>query len=177
MIRPLRFRSCVAAFAALVVTIPNPVWAQQLAKKVIASGGHVATSTNYGVRGTAGQAAIGTAATTTISGAFGYWYNTGEVVTATEPGGSVPLRFDLEQNFPNPFNPTTTIRFSLAKSGAVDLTVYDVRGRAVVTLIDETLSAGSHRIIVDATDFPSGVYWYRLTSNDATLVKKFVLLK
>lgn len=69
--------------------------------------------------------------------------------------------FQLE-NHPNPFNPSTEIRFELPESGPVELTVYDARGREVQSLLNETLSAGPHSVTFEAGDLPSGVYLYRL---------------
>ncbi|MCK4302181.1 MAG: T9SS type A sorting domain-containing protein, partial [candidate division Zixibacteria bacterium] len=86
------------------------------------------------------------------------------------------------QNYPNPFNPTTTIRFHLERRESVKLTVYNVLGRQVATLIDETLSAGSHEAIWTGTDdnrnaVASGVYFYRLAAGELTDRKKMVLMR
>ncbi len=86
-------------------------------------------------------------------------------------------RFELSPNYPNPFNPSTAIRFSLEKPGFVNITVYDILGRAVKTLVNGYKNAGNHIKIFDAGDLTSGVYFYRLTQGNKSLIKKMVLLK
>ena len=94
----------------------------------------------------------------------------------------LPTEYSLSQNQPNPFNPSTDISFSLPKSGQVKLTVYNILGAEVATLVDEIRSAGVHRITWDGTDksgnpVASGVYLYRLTAGDFAETKKMVLMK
>jgi len=85
--------------------------------------------------------------------------------------------FELKQNFPNPFNPTTTIQFSVPVSGQVRLTLFDVIGKERATLIDQSMVAGSYQYHLNASTLPSGVYYYRLQSADAVLVKKLLVVK
>jgi hypothetical protein len=89
---------------------------------------------------------------------------------------------ELFQNAPNPFNPTTTIRFRLADAARAELTVFDVRGRRIRTLVDEVLSAGEHAQGWDGTNqrgepVASGVYFYRLTAGDFRETRRMLLLK
>ncbi|UCH83657.1 MAG: T9SS type A sorting domain-containing protein, partial [Candidatus Latescibacterota bacterium] len=93
-----------------------------------------------------------------------------------------PADLVLEQNIPNPFNPVTTIRFSLPSPSRVRLVVYDVKGRHIATLIDERLPAGQRRVAWNGRDsrgnpVSSGVYFYRLKTEDKTLSRKMVLLR
>lgn len=90
---------------------------------------------------------------------------------------AVPTDYDLSQNYPNPFNPTTTITFAVPSSGFVSLKVYDVLGREVKTLADDNESAGYHSVIFNASDLPSGVYFYRIDAGKYTSVKKLMLVK
>jgi hypothetical protein len=83
----------------------------------------------------------------------------------------------LEQNFPNPFNPTTTIRFAIPQNEHVTLKVYDLLGREVATLVNEARSAGNHEAFFDASNLASGVYIYRLTAGNFIATKKFTLIK
>ena len=87
----------------------------------------------------------------------------------------VPEKFELHQNFPNPFNPTTTIRFDVSVSGNVSLKVYDVLGREVAVLADEYLRAGSYERVFEASNLSSGVYFYtlRVTSGQALRADEF----
>ncbi len=88
---------------------------------------------------------------------------------------SNPLDFSLSQNFPNPFNPTTTIRFDVSVSGNVSLKVYDVLGREVAVLANEYLRAGSYERVFEAGNLSSGVYFYtlRLRSGQAPRAGEF----
>jgi hypothetical protein len=88
-----------------------------------------------------------------------------------------PNRHRLYQNYPNPFNPTTTIGFDLGKSGSVLLEVYDVTGRRVAKLINEPMSAGYHTVQFDGSRLSSGVYFYRLTTDNFIQTRQLVLVK
>ena len=85
---------------------------------------------------------------------------------------------ELLQNFPNPFNPETTINFQIPFASHVTLKVYDVLGREVATLVDEFKQAGTYVETLHATSLPSGVYFYKLqTANGFSETKKLILLK
>jgi hypothetical protein len=87
--------------------------------------------------------------------------------------------FTLSQNYPNPFNSKTAIRFQLSAGSDVRLKIYDVSGQEVATLVSNKLAAGTYSVTWDATDFPSGIYFYQLKTNDGkhSLMKKILLLK
>ena len=101
----------------------------------------------------------------------------GGVGTGAEVAVEVPLSFTLEQNYPNPFNPTTTIAYALPAASEVSLTVYDVLGRAVATLVDARQPAGRHEVAFDASPLPSGIYVYRLQAGSFSVAKRLVVLK
>jgi len=90
---------------------------------------------------------------------------------------TLPDEYDLNQNYPNPFNPSTVISFSLPKSGNVNLTVYNLLGQQVETLIDGPMDAGLHEASWDAGAYASGVYFYRLQTNDFVSTRKMMLVK
>ena len=92
-------------------------------------------------------------------------------------GTTIPNVYSLSQNYPNPFNPTTKINFALPKQGLVTLKIYDVLGREVRTLVNEVKSAGSYTVDFNASEFSSGVYFYRLQSEGFTDIKKMMLIK
>lgn len=85
--------------------------------------------------------------------------------------------FSLDQNFPNPFNPSTLIRYSIPEAGLVTLTVYDILGKEVITLVNEERVAGKYNVNFDASNLASGVYIYTLRVNDFISSEKMVLLK
>ncbi|MEZ4702631.1 MAG: T9SS type A sorting domain-containing protein [Rhodothermales bacterium] len=96
---------------------------------------------------------------------------------ASEDEGVLPGDFSLEQNYPNPFNPSTSIPFNLAQTGPVSLTVFDMLGREVRTLVDETLPAGRHEVSFDAGALPSGMYIYRLKTAAGSQTRTLALMK
>ena len=101
--------------------------------------------------------------------------------TAVEPRGqdvaAQPLDFELAQNYPNPFNPTTEISFKLPIAGRTNLTVYDVLGKVVAVLVDDEMGVGEHHITFEASNLPSGIYFYQLKAAGYTLMKKMMLMK
>ena len=90
---------------------------------------------------------------------------------------AVPQDFELMQNYPNPFNPVTTIRYKLAENAHVNLTVYDIQGRRVKTLVDAQQNAGSYSIQFKVPNLASGVYIYKITAGNFTKIKKMILVR
>ncbi len=106
----------------------------------------------------------------------------GPIVSVDEPPPNVPFTFELSQNFPNPFNPETTLAFSLPKPGKTTLTIYNVLGRKIRTLLNRTVAAGQHRVQWDGRDdsgreAASGLYLVRLRSGNQVASRKIVKLK
>ncbi|MBI1937528.1 MAG: T9SS type A sorting domain-containing protein [Ignavibacteriales bacterium] len=95
-------------------------------------------------------------------------------ISSAETIGSEVL---TSENYPNPFNPTTLIRYTIKNSGKVTLKVYDVLGREVADLLNGYHEAGSYEIPFNGSSLPSGVYFYNLTTNGNSLTKKMLLLK
>ena len=89
----------------------------------------------------------------------------------------VPRDYALSQNFPNPFNPSTTIRFAVSERLHVALDVFDVSGRLALRLVDKAMEAGEYSVVFDATDLPSGTYFYRMRAGAFQSVKRLTLLK
>ena len=85
--------------------------------------------------------------------------------------------FALQQNYPNPFHPATTVRYTLSRPGRVQLAVYDLLGREVVRLKDGVAAAGTHQARVDAKGWASGVYLYRLTTPEGSATRRMVLAR
>ena len=99
------------------------------------------------------------------------------LTSISQNGLEVPSVFKLGQNFPNPFNPSTKINFSLPKSGEVKLTVYDSKGSEVETLVNENKQAGNYTVSFNASFLSSGLYFYKLTSGGYSEVKKMTFIK
>jgi trimeric autotransporter adhesin len=90
---------------------------------------------------------------------------------------TIPQRYTLEQNFPNPFNPSTTIRYEIPRDVKVTIEVYNILGQKIRTLVDEEHSAGVYQIVFTGEMLASGVYFYRLQAGNYTEIKKMVLLR
>lgn len=94
-----------------------------------------------------------------------------------ENGSELPVSIHLSQNYPNPFNPTTTFQFDIPRGGHVTLQIFDINGRLIETLVDEYKAAGSYFHVWNSPNISSGVYMYRLQTDELTRVKKCVKLK
>jgi len=89
----------------------------------------------------------------------------------------IPIEFNLSQNYPNPFNPSTIINYSLPSKGYVSLKIYDIMGREVLTLVDETKESGNYSVTFNGNKLSSGVYIYTLSSSKQQISKKLLLIK
>jgi hypothetical protein len=98
-------------------------------------------------------------------------------VAVEEVNDQLPKSINLSQNYPNPFNPTTTIEFAIPQTGRYTLSLYDTLGKLVKGISDKEYEAGYYKEKVNATGLTSGMYIYRLTGNDANIVRKMVLLR
>jgi hypothetical protein len=106
----------------------------------------------------------------------------GQVVNADAPSAigdvySQPDVFQLFQNYPNPFNPTTIISYQIPKSGFVSLVVYDALGREIKTLVNEEKVLGKYSVEFNASNLPSGVYFYTLKAGEYISTKKMIIVK
>ncbi|MCF8240617.1 MAG: T9SS type A sorting domain-containing protein [Melioribacteraceae bacterium] len=101
----------------------------------------------------------------------------GKISTTVDEINDVPSSYLLSQNYPNPFNPVTNISYHNPEAGKVNITVFDILGRRIKTLIDEYVSPGKYELQFDAGELSSGVYIYRITAGKFSASKKFVLMK
>lgn len=100
-----------------------------------------------------------------------------DIITNINFASEVPASYELLQNFPNPFNPSTVIKFGLPKNGFVTLKVYDALGKEVAQLVNGNLNAGTYNVDFNASRLSSGVYFYRISAGEFTEIRKMVLLK
>ncbi len=98
-------------------------------------------------------------------------------VVSVNKSNNLPYAFALHQNYPNPFNPTSTIAYTIAERGFVELKVYNILGQEVQTLFSGIQNAGNHEVTFDGSRLSSGVYFYRLKSDNQTMTKKMVMMK
>lgn len=102
---------------------------------------------------------------------------TAQSIVGVEKEEGIPETFSLSQNYPNPFNPSTTICFGLPQTADVQVTVYNILGEAVQLLVSETLPAGNYSYQFNASEMPSGIYFYRLQTESFMETKKMLLIK
>jgi photosystem II stability/assembly factor-like uncharacterized protein len=102
---------------------------------------------------------------------------TGGAVFVNNISTEIPSEYKLNQNYPNPFNPKTKIEFELRNSGFIKIEIYNSLGMLIETIVKEKLNAGSYETEWDASNYPSGVYFYRLSVNEFTETKKMLLIK
>lgn len=117
---------------------------------------------------------------TTDAGKIGHTTNGGGTTAIVQAKNTMPAGFSLSQNYPNPFNPTTLITYNVPAVGTpyiVSLKVFDVLGREVATLVNETKSAGTYNATFNASKFASGVYFYQLKAGNILQTKKMILMK
>ena len=98
-------------------------------------------------------------------------------VTVVKESKILPSQFFLAQNYPNPFNPTTIINYKLRLTSYVQLSIYNILGQRVVTLVSERQPPGNYKIEWDASGFASGVYYYEIKAGEIHLAKKMVLIR
>jgi len=105
----------------------------------------------------------------------GIYVSSNSITSVTK--NDIPAQFQLQQNYPNPFNPKTIINFSIPQAGFVTIKIYDILGKEVATIINENKNAGYYKVNFDASSLTSGVYIYRITSNNFVQAKKMLLMK
>lgn len=109
--------------------------------------------------------------------AFTNYFSISNPTSLTVESEIIPIEYSLQDNYPNPFNPVTNIKFGLPKESSVKLTVYDALGKEVTLLVNQHLEAGSFKADWNASDYPSGIYYYKLEAGEFTETKKMVLIK
>ena len=113
----------------------------------------------------------------TVHGFSGQLIVENPITTGLEPDVALRNGYSLYENYPNPFNPSTTIRYDLPGRGNIKLSIYNLMGEIVAILIDDMQAEGSHKVEWNAVNYSSGIYFYRLQSGDFVLTRKMVLLK
>jgi hypothetical protein len=168
-----------------VVVLAGAAGAQtEITRSVVGSGGLGSATATTQIRATLGQPVIDSVTATQHRLNSGFWYGGSLNVSSVEDDGAVvSAPFALFQNAPNPFNPRTTIEFNVPTAAQpVSLRIYDLRGRAVRTLVEGTVSAGRHRVVWDGRDnrdnpLASGIYTYALTRGGERLTRKMLLVR
>jgi hypothetical protein len=158
-------------------------WGQQTVVTAVSFtlGSVSSRSPGIDLRGVLGEAINGRAArggpVEIRNGSFSFMTLGGYVTGVGAELPLVPLAFDVAQNFPNPFNPSTTIRYGIPRRSFVTLTVYNALGQELEVLQNGEQEAGFHDVRFDGTAFSSGVYFYRLQAGSDIQTKRLVLLR
>lgn len=142
------------------------------------NGGGSVSGSGYDLSFTIGQSSAVHLSGTTHKAGVGFWYLvdvSGSLGVSEVP--PVIFKSQLFQNAPNPFNPSTTIRFVVGKAGTVDLRLYDLQGREVAVLVSEDMSPGHKELTFQPRGLASGVYLYRLRTADLTATRRLTLVK
>lgn len=147
-------------------------------KSTLTNGSANQYKANGRTAGSIGQPLIGKSSNSDYTVKTGYWaqpaVNVTDVATVTE---NRPLHFVLAQNFPNPFNSSTTIHFSLAQTSRVSLRIYDITGRELMTLLEGEKQAGEYKVLLQAGSLSSGVFFIRMTADYFSAVRKLLVIK
>ncbi len=164
----------------ILLLSPGSATAQdKITSSVFSNGGGTTAGANFTIQGTVGQGIIGRSGSPRDSLLSGFWNAISGLVTSVETLDEAPIPkvFRLEQNYPNPFNPSTTIQFSLPKASPVVITLYDLLGRQMATLVDDDYQPGVYKITFDAAGLASGVYVYRIQAGAYQASRKLMLMK
>lgn len=155
-----------------------PVGAQvEMPQSVVANGGGNLSGVNHAVSGTVGQAVIGFMSGPSNLHPIGFWHPAWLLTPVEERESILPVDYWFGPNQPNPFNPVTTLEFSIPARSRVVMKVYDVNGREVMTVVDEDLGPGRHTRTLDAEGLSSGIYFCRMVAGRFVETRKVVLLK
>ena len=162
---------CLAAVPALAQT--------QMPESVLAAGGADMLG-SHELRGTVAQSGVGFVVGVSYRLEIGFWHGFRELVSSTP--GVVDYIWDLKAAYPNPFNPRTTIGYSMPEASHVTLRIYDLRGSLVSTLVNGPVEAGDHAVAWNGRDdrgsgVASGVYFARIDSKHGVLTRKMVLAR
>jgi hypothetical protein len=165
----------IFAGAFWVFTRSGGVWTQQ-GTKLVGTGAVGSGYQGYSVAiSSEGTAIEGGYADNNNAGAVWVFHN--PTISVRNISQEVPKSLSLSQNYPNPFNPTTNIRFDIPTTSNVKLVIYDMLGREVTTLVNEKLNAGTYQADWDASNYTSGVYFYKLSAGDFVQSRKMMLIK
>ena len=174
----MKIRGLLIAASCIALSAVSAFAQYTIASSVIGSGGGPMSNGTYSMNGTVGQAVVGPTSGSAYIVDQGFWHTLSAAADVRPIGSADAAGYDLAQNFPNPFNPTTVIRFSIPERVKVTLKVMNLLGEEVKRLIDgEFYDAGSYDVDFLDTGLPSGTYVYRLEAGNFVKSRKMVLAK
>ncbi|MFH1526587.1 MAG: T9SS type A sorting domain-containing protein [Bacteroidota bacterium] len=168
--------SVVSSFI-IILMIGRHVEAQYSHKNyVFASAGTFAGNSSFEMCGTLGQPVVEESGNGTFNISAGFWY--GDIWTdVNEDFLKLPSKYELLNNYPNPFNPTTIIKYSIPKSGFVAIEIINILGENIATLVNEYKTQGFYKVEFNSFNLSSGIYFYRIHTGNFVDVKKMILLR
>jgi len=170
----------VLTLILLLLLIASITIAQnQIPVSVISSGGEKSTNTSFILSSTVGEPFIGKAISSANQQNIGFWYvyKQSTITSVEEEQELLPTEFKLEQNFPNPFNPTTTIKYAVPQKSNVLIKIYNIAGEEVSLLVNEEKDQGWYSIRFNSTSLASGIYIYRMQAGNYISTRKMMLIK
>lgn len=185
MLNPIkRYSGIIAVFVlCLLLWYPADTQAQSnINLEVMVAGGGSSSSAKVNLTGSVGQTIAATSSGTEAVAAAGFWpavYLQGvpTAISPEDPRATLPTQYSLDPAYPNPFNPTTTIRYALPRAAKVRLAVYNLLGRRVKVLVSQKQEAGVHQVTFHPSQLASGTYLYRIEAGDFVQVRKMTLIK
>ena len=164
----------------LVLLLSQTNYAQnKISAGVISSGGTKISNSNFFLNSTIGESFIGKTSGTANQHNVGFWdvYKQNAITKVEKEDETIPTSFKLEQNFPNPFNPSTIIKFGVPERSSVVIKIFDILGGEVMTLINEEMEAGWYSREFNAPNYSSGIYIYRMQAGTYVNTRKMILIK
>lgn len=168
------------SFLLIIFTLiyNSDICAQYVIENGVFGNGGSVYSNNYTINGTVGQAITGTINSKENISDAGFWYYfVGEQSPVDVEESKSPGEFRLKGNYPNPFNPSTTISFEVPTENQVKITIYSLNGQVIDTLVNESLKEGSHSVKWQPEGLAGGVYFYSIESGTKKYSGKMLLLK
>jgi hypothetical protein len=173
----MNIRGLLIAGACIALSAASAFAQYSIQSSVIGSGGGPASNGTYSMNGTVGQPVIGQVSGSQYSVGQGFWHSL-NLQNGVDPVPGTANGYELEQNFPNPFNPSTTIRFSIPEHQKVTLKIMNLLGEEVARPINgESMESGKYEYVFQADAIPSGTYIYRLEAGNFVKTRKMVLTK
>jgi hypothetical protein len=146
---------------------------------VISSGGEKSSSASFILSSTVGEPFIGKAVSSANQHNIGFWYvyKQSTITSVEEEQETPPTEFKLEQNFPNPFNPATTIKYAVPIRSNVLIKIYNIVGEEVAKLVNEEKEQGWYSLVFESSGLASGIYIYRMQAGNYISTRKMTLIK
>jgi hypothetical protein len=174
----MNIRGLLLTGAVIVLSAASAIAQYSVQSSVIGSGGAPMSNGTYSMNGTIGQAVVGVTTGAPYVALQGFWHNAILTPNSVNPTPGYASGYELEQNFPNPFNPSTVIRFSIPERVKVTLRVLNLLGEEIAREIDgEVMESGKYEVNFLAKGIPSGTYVYRLEAGNYVKSRKMVLTK